>query len=308
MEYTLKRKEPARALVIAAFAAIYLIWGSTYIAILVAIRDIPPMLMAAIRFIIAGLLLFAYARIRGQLIPGIKSISKISFSGFLMLFLGTGAVVWAEQYISSGMAAIIVATLPLWFVLLDRRQWKFNFSNKWIITGLLVGFAGILTLFADKRSFDFSGSKMKLVSILILMIGTISWAAGSLYSKYKPVNGPSVMKASIQMFIAGLLFLIVSLITGEHHHVNWSGISLQSVLALVYLIIIGSLVGYMSYIWLLDVRPPALVGTYAYVNPVVAVFLGWLIASEPVVSRQVIALGVILAGVILVTLAKESKN
>lgn len=305
MAYTLTQKEPAKILVIAAFAAIYLIWGSTYIAMLIAIKNFPPLIMSAIRFTTAGLLLFTFSAIRGQTVPDRKSIGKISFSGILMLFFGTGAVAWVEQYISSGLAAIIVATVPLWFVLLDKRQWKFNFSNKWIIAGLLIGFAGVLTLFADKRSLNFSGDNKKMISFFVLVAGSICWAAGSLYSKYKPVEGGTGMKASIQMMAAGLVFLLVSLAWGEHHAIDWGSISMQSVWAVIYLIVIGSLVGFMSYIWLLNVRSATQVGTYAYVNPVVAVFLGWLIASEPIVGRQVIALGVILAGVILVTLAKN---
>jgi drug/metabolite transporter (DMT)-like permease len=210
-----------------------------------------------------------------------------------------------EQYISSGLAAIIVATVPLWFILLDKREWKNNFSNKWITIGLLVGFAGVLTLFADKKSFDFSGNKMKLVSLLVMLFGAICWATGSLFLKYMKIEGTTGMKAAIQMIAAGAVFLIASVIHNDLAGLQHAIISRESILAIAYLILIGSLLGYMSYVWLLSVRSATLVGTYAYVNPVVAVFLGWLIASEPIVGKQVIALGVILAGVILVTLAKR---
>jgi drug/metabolite transporter (DMT)-like permease len=307
MENTLTRKEPSQLLIVAAFAAIYLIWGSTYIAIAIAIRDIPPLLMAGIRFASAGLLLYAFARIRGESVPDRRSIGNISLSGILMLFFGTGTLVWVEQYISSGLAAIIVATVPLWFVLLDKRQWKFHFSNSWIIAGLLIGFAGVLVLFADKQSFSFSGDKMKVISFFVLLAGTIAWAIGSLYSKYKPVEGSTVMKAAIQMIAAGTCALLAGIAGGEHHRIAWSAISWHSGLALLYLITLGSLIAYMAYVWLLSVRSPVLVGTYAYVNPIVAVFFGWLIASEPVSRQQLIALGVILSGVILVNITKEKK-
>ena len=303
MQNTLVKKEPSRALIIAAFAAVYLIWGSTYISILIAIREIPPLLMAGSRFIIAGLLLFVFTLARGEKVPEKKSLATISFSGILMLFFGTGAVAWVEQYIPSGLAAIIVGTLPLWFVLLDKRQWKFHFSNKGIIIGLLIGFAGVLTLFADGKSFSLSGGPMKLISFFVLLVGTISWAIGSLYSKYTPVEGSTGMKAAIQMIAAGLCFFVISPLIGEFNHVN--NVSWRAMLAVLYLVLMGSLVGYMAYVWLLSVRSPALVGTYAYVNPVVAVFLGWLIASERIGSQQVIALAVILAGVLLVTLSKQ---
>jgi drug/metabolite transporter (DMT)-like permease len=308
MQPALSVKQPSKALIIAAFAAIYIIWGSTYIAIIIAIKDIPPLLMAGIRFITAGLVLYTYARFRGESTPNAHAISRISFSGVLMLFCGTGAVAWVEQYITSGLAAIIVATVPLWFVLFDKREWKFNFSNKWIMAGLAIGFIGVLVLFADKKSIDFSGDKMKLISLFILVAGTISWSIGSLYSKYKPVAASTGMKAAIQMMAAGIMSLIVGLITGEHHRVDWNNISTDSWLALLYLITMGSLVGYMAYVWLLSVRPPAIVGTYAYVNPVVAVFFGWLIINESINPKQLIALGVILCGVILVSFAKDKKQ
>lgn len=307
MQSTLTAKQPSKALVIAAFAAIYIIWGSTYIAIIIAIKDIPPLLMAGIRFLTAGLVLYTYSRFRGESTPDAGSISKISLSGVLMLFCGTGAVAWVEQYITSGLAAIIVATVPLWFVLFDKREWKFNFSNRGIMAGLAIGFIGVLVLFADKKSIDFSGDRMKIFSLFILVAGTISWSIGSLYSKYKPVAASTGMKAAIQMTAAGIMSLIVGLITGEHHHVDWNNISTHSWLALLYLITMGSLVGYMAYVWLLSVKPPAIVGTYAYVNPVVAVFLGWLIINESVNPKQLIALGVILCGVILVSFAKDKR-
>ncbi len=294
-------------LVAAAFAAIYLIWGSTYTAIAVAIRDIPPLLMAGIRFITAGLLLYAYSRWKGEPVPSLPDAGRISLAGCLMLFMGTGAVAWAEQYISSGMTSIIVATVPLWFVLLDKRQWKFYFSNTWILVGLLVGFAGVIILFADRRYFSFSGDNHKLISFFVLTAGTIAWAIGSLYSKYKPVMASTGMKAAIQMLAAGICSMLAGLLSGEHRHFSFADVAPDAWLALAYLIIFGSLIAYMSYVWLLSIRSPTLVGTYAYVNPVVAVFLGWLLIHEPISRQQLIALLVILSGVILVNLSREKK-
>lgn len=299
--------KPSSLAIIAAFAAIYLIWGSTYIAILFAIKDIPPFLMAGVRFFTAGLLLFVYARLRGEKAPDLQSAGKISAAGILMLFMGTGSVAWVEQYISSGIASIIVATVPLWFVLLDRSQWSFYFSNRWILTGLLVGFAGVIVLVADRKLLDFSGNSMKLISMIVLVGGSISWSVGSLYSKYKPVAATASMKAAIQMAAAGSCSLIASLIIGEHHRFSVHYVSTNAWLALGYLITFGSLIGYMSYVWLLNIKPPSLVGTYAYVNPVVAVFLGWLLIGETITWQQVIALTIILSGVILVNLSREKK-
>lgn len=307
MQTALSLKQPSKAMIIAAFAAIYIIWGSTYIAIMIAIKDIPPLLMAGARFITAGLILYFVSRARGESTPPVSAITKISLSGILMLFCGTGSLAWVEQYLTTGLAAIIVATVPLWFVLFDKRQWKTNFSNKWIMTGLLVGFAGVLFLFADKKSIDFSGDQMRIVSFFVLVIGTIFWSIGSLYSKYKPVAASTGMKAAFQMMAAGTASIIAGLAMGEHRGFEIASVSSNSWMALLYLITFGSLVGYMAYVWLLSVRSPAIVGTYAYVNPVVAIFLGSLILSEPINPKQLMALGVILLGVILVSFSNSKK-
>jgi drug/metabolite transporter (DMT)-like permease len=308
MTSTQNHQEPSKALIIAAFAALYIIWGSTYLGILYAIKSIPPLLMAGTRFTIAGLLLITWCFIKKEKLPSKSSLGIIALSGLLMLFIGNGAVTWVEQYLPSGLAAIIVATTPLWFVLLDKRQWHYHFSNKWIIIGLLVGFAGVLLLFAGKSSGDMLGSPIKIISFFVLIAGTAGWAVGSLVTKYKSVDGSTLMKVALQMLVAGVAFFISGFMAKEHQQFSWSQVSSTSVIALSYLILFGSLVGYLSYIWLLGVRPPSLVGTYAYVNPIVAVFLGWLFVGEAIGQQQVIALSVILLGVILVNLAKEKKT
>jgi len=305
--YHSNEPKPSQALVIAAFASVYILWGSTYLAILIALRDLPPFLLAASRFIIAGIILYSWCRFRGSPTPDLKSIGHIALSGILMLFFGTGSLVWAEQYIPSGVAAIVIATTPLWFVILDKKQWEFHFNNKNIIAGLLIGFGGVLILFAGNHSFSFSGNRMSFLGFIALLFGALIWAAGSLYSKYMKAEGTTGMKASIQMMAAGFASLIPAFMTGEIQHFHISQVSTSTVLAISYLVTFGSLIGFISYVWLLSVRPPSLVGTYAYVNPVVAVFLGWLIAGEQIGGRQVIALLVILTGVIIVNLSKEKK-
>ena len=298
-------KNASKALVVTAFAALYIIWGSTYLAILIAVKSIPPFLMAGSRFIIAGLILYTWCRLKGEATPDIKSIGKISFSGILLLFIGNSGLVWVEQYLPSGFAAIVIATVPLWFVILDRRQWKFHFANKQIIVGLLIGFAGVLSLFAGNSGLKFWENKLQLISFIVLVLGSISWATGSLYAKYTPSNGSTGMKASIQMLAAGLVSFITGVGSGELQQFSWSNVSSDAVMAVIYLITFGSLIGYMSFVWLMTVRPPSLVGTYAYVNPVVAVFLGWLFAHEQITWHQIVALAIILTGVIIVNLSKE---
>ena len=301
----LSPKNPSKALVITAFALLYIIWGSTYLGILIAVKTIPPFLMAGTRFVIAGVLLYAWCRLKGEALPDIKSIGHISFSGILLLFIGNSGLVWVEQYLPSGFAAIVIATTPLWFVILDKRQWKFHFANKPIIIGLLIGFAGVLSLFAGKSDIHFSDNKMQLISFFVLVLGSISWASGTLYSKYKKTNGSNAMKAAIQMMAAGLVASATSISTGELHQFSWNNVSVEAIMAVAYLITFGSLIGYMSFVFLMSVRPPSIVGTYAYVNPVVAVFLGWLFAHEQITWHQVIALAIILTGVIIVNFSKE---
>ena len=305
MTTSTEQKNYSKALVIAAFAALYIIWGSTYLGIKYAIETIPPFFMGGVRFLIAGLLMLVWCIIKKEKIPSLNSIAIISFAGFLMLFIGNAAVVWSEQYLPSGLVAILVATVPLWFVILDKRQWHFHFSNKLIILGLIIGFAGVMMLFAGKGSIDITGSKMKIISFFVLIFGSIGWAIGSLYSKYKKTDGSTVVKVAIQMLVAGIAALVAGFINNEQKEFVLSQVSLTSLLAVIYLITLGSLVAYMAYIWLLSVRPPSLVGTYAYVNPVVAVFLGWLLADEAITTQQIIALSIILVGVLLVNFSKE---
>jgi drug/metabolite transporter (DMT)-like permease len=296
-----------KVLVFAAFAAVYIIWGSTYLAILLAIKTIPPFFMAGTRFVIAGIILLVWALLKGEQIPDKKSILKISLSGILMLALGNALLAWVEQYIASGVAAILVATVSLWFVILDKKQWNYHFTNKQIIIGLIIGFAGVILLFAGKGSADLVNSKMKIISLIVLFVGTIGWTIGSLYSKYQKIQGSTLMKVAIQMLAASIVIFIGGFSLNEQKGFVISNISWESIGALAYLVIMGSLVAYMAYIWLLSIRPASLVGTYAYVNPVVAVFLGWLIADEHINIQKIIGLLIIIAGLVIVNMSKEKK-
>jgi drug/metabolite transporter (DMT)-like permease len=307
MEKALIQKEPSKTLVIAAFAAVYIFWGSTYIGIALAIKSTPPFLMAAIRFFGAGIILFIWCIARGEKIPDKISVSKNAFAGILMLFFGTTALIWVEQYLPVGLCSIIIATTPFWFVLLDKKHWKDNFSDKFILLGLMIGLVGIIMLSANKGSINWHGGKMQIISFFVLLFGSALWSIGSLYSKYSVTNGSTSIKASIQMMAAGLFALLVSTAVGEFNNFSWSQITTNSIYAMLYLITFGSLVGFIAYIWLLDVRPPAIVGTYAYVNPAVAMFLGWWILNEKITTARIISLFIILFGVLLVNLSKYKK-
>lgn len=299
---------PSKALVMAAFAAIYIIWGSTYLGILLAIKTIPPLMMAGTRFLIAGLLLLSWGLLKGERIPTKKSVAKIALAGILLLVIGNGAVAWVEQYLPSGLAAIIVATVPLWMVLIDRRHWNYYFTNKQILFGLCIGFVGVILLFAGKSSADLFSDKAKFISLLILIAGTLSWTIGSLYIKYQQIQGSTLMKVAVQMMAAGIVLWILAFAFKEPQQFQLGQVTGQSVGALVYLILFGSIVAYLAYMWLLSVRPASVVGTYAYVNPAVAVFLGWLIAHETISIQKVIGLCVIIAGLFIVNTSGEKKK
>ena len=292
--------------IVLAFAAIYIIWGSTYLAILFAIHDIPPLLMSGLRFMAAGILLFGWCTWKGEKLPGYSSFLKNSFSGILMLLGGTGAVAWSEQYIPSGLAAVIVTTVPFWFILLDKKQWSFYFSNKSIIPGLLVGFTGVLLLLffntSDNAPTIYSGKS--LLGILVIILGGIAWTTGSLYSKYKPTGDSLLVNATVQLLVAGVVSLLISISSGESRNFSITTVSTNAWLALLYLIVAGSLVAYLCYLWLLKVKTAAQVSSYVYVNPVVAVLLGALIAGEEVTPIQRVSLLLILLGVWLVNLPK----
>lgn len=293
--------------VVLAFAAVYIFWGSTYLAIIFAIRDIPPMLMSGMRYFMAGILLFGWCiMIKKEGMPDNRSIGKNALCGILLLVGGTGSLAWAEQYISSGLAAIIVTSVPFWFVLLDKKQWSFYFSNRMILIGLLIGFAGVALLisFGKSSSLVSSSHGQQLAGMLVLIAGGISWSLGSLYSKYNPANTSLTMNAAVQLIIAGIFCGLVGLVTGESKGFAFSQVRMSSLLALLYLVILGSLVTYLCYIWLLQVKPPAQVSSYVYVNPVVAILFGALIGRETITGVHILSLTIILLGVLLINLPK----
>ena len=287
-----------------AFLAIYIIWGSTYLAILFVIEDIPPLLMSGLRFLAAGIILFGWCYWKGEKLPGYSSFIKNAVCGILMLVGGTGAVAWSEQYLPSGLAAVIVTTVPFWFILLDKKKWLFYFSNKMIILGLLLGFAGVLLLvgFDTHLSNGTADNSKRVLGVVVIIAGGIAWATGSLFSKYRPTGNSVLVNAAVQLMIAGLFSFAVSICSGESRNFNFTRVETNAWLAFTYLIVAGSLVTYLCYLWLLKVRPAAQVSSYVYVNPVVAVLLGAIVAGETISSVQILALMIILSGVLLVNI------
>ena len=301
----LSPSRPALLTTILAFGAIYIIWGSTYTGILIAIQSIPPFFMTGFRFLVAGLLLYSYCLAKKMPAPTAKLTWQNIFAGFLMLACGTGTVTWVEQHIASGLTAILVAIAPLWYVILDKRLWHYHFSNVSIVLGLVTGMAGVILLLTDGDSLRFAGDSLSVISAFVMLVGNILWVSGSLYVKYNVVGGSPLVRASIQMLSAGVILIFAGLISGEQKVLSVDAITLESFLALLYLIVFGSLIAYLAYLWLLERWPPSIVGTHALVNPVVAVFFGWLLADEAIQDRQLVALLIILASVALVTFKKK---
>ncbi|MDP9079413.1 MAG: EamA family transporter [Bacteroidota bacterium] len=303
-----QQKAPA-LLVLIAFAIVYIVWGSTYFFIGMAVHGFPPMLLGAIRYTTAGLLLLAWSAFKGDKIWTKKDIINSGISGLLTLFVATGIVFWVERTMPSAMVAIMVSANPIWFVVLDKGNYRANFKNKYVISGLIIGFAGVILLFGEQLGKVLSGShnSSNLLGIVLLVAGPIAWSAGSLYSKKKSSSGPARLNTAWQMTIAGLAFLPAAAINKEFSSFNIYQVPVSAWIALVYLIIFGSIAAFGAYVWLLQVRPATQVSTHSYVNPVIAVLLGVLFAGEHISGLQIIGLAVILFSVLLINLDKYRK-
>jgi drug/metabolite transporter (DMT)-like permease len=293
---------PARWLVIAAFAAIYVVWGSTYLAIRFAIETMPPFLMAGTRFLIAGLLLFGWARLRGADAPTGRQWGASAVLGALFLLLGNGGVVWAETRVPSGLTSLLVAMVPVWTVLVSWGAPGGQRPTAGVVAGLAAGFVGVGLLVAPGGVS--AGGGVDPVGAAVLIAASLSWAVASVLSPRLrlPVSAP--LASSLQMLSGGALLVLAGIVTGELGEVHAADLSVRSLLAFLYLIVFGSLIGFSAFAWLLRVTSPSRVATYAYVNPAVAVFLGWAFAGEALGGRTLVAAAVIVAAVVLITTAR----
>src|SRR6185436_9587543 len=246
-------KNASPLLVIVAFATIFIVWGSTYFFILIALKGFPPMMLGALRFIIAGAIMLGWCLARGEKLFILNDIKHAAISGLLMLFIGTGVVIWVEQYLASALVAILVSANPLWFVLMDKSGWKENLTNKSTVTGVIFGFIGIVLLFKEKINSAFSGSNnyIEIGSMVLLMIGSLSWTAGSLYSKCRTTSGSNTVNVAWQITAAGIPFIPLSFLFGEPQRMQWQTISADEWFSLFYLVVFGSIAAYTAYVWLL---------------------------------------------------------
>lgn len=303
---TLASNKPSLVLVITAFAIIYIVWGSTYFFIQMAIHGFPPMLMGALRFFTAGVLLLTWCAIKGDKIWSIKNIASSAVSGLLMLTIATGTVIWVEKKLPSSIVGIMVSANPIWFLVLDKPNWKTSFRDKLTLSGILLGFGGVLLLFGEALGKTISGgvAGSQLTGMLLMLISPIAWCAGSLFSKKKSNDAPARVSSSWQMLIAGLSFIPASFINHEYSGFHFAQVPVQAWMALGYLIVFGSIGAYSAYVWLLSVRSATQVSTHSYVNPVIAVLLGVMFASEHVSMLQLFGLFVILFSLLLINFKK----
>ena len=281
-----------------AFASIYFIWGSTFLAIRYAIEEIPPFTMAGVRFVSAGAILYLWRRLAHKERPAWNQWPGALAVGALLFMGGNGAVVWSEQHVASGMTALMLGVIPLWMVLLDATRRDGAPITARVIGGLALGVAGIILLL--EPSALLGGGQVDPVGAAVLIVGGFCWASGSIVSRHLKQPTSPALAAGMQMLMGGVVLLAVGFLTGESARIDPAGFTPRGILALAYLILLGSVVSFTAYTWLLSVTTPARVATYAYVNPLVAVLLGWVLASEPLTPRTLLATVVIVAAVVII--------
>ena len=296
---------PSRALVLTAFATVYVVWGSTYLAIRYAVATIPPFVMAGARFLLAGIMLIAWSKWRDGARATASNWKAAAIAGALLLAGGNGAVVWAEQRVPSGLTALLVAAVPLWMVLAEWLRPRGKRPTAGVVIGIAVGIAGIFLLIGPG---SLGGERVDPAGAAALVLGSLSWAIGSLYSREADLPANPIFATGMEMFAGGAVLWLGALIAGEWHHLDLARATPASVGGFFYLVVFGSLIGFTAYAWLLRVSTPAKVSTYAFVNPVIAVLLGWAIAHEPVGPRTIVAAAVIIGAVALITMAKARRS
>ena len=294
------RKTPPAWLVIAAFAVVYGLWGSTYLGIRVAIDSIPPLLMAGARFFSAGAILYGCMRMRGAPRPQFIHWKNAAIVGALLLLIGNGGLTWAQLTVPSNIAALIIASTPLWMIVFDWLRPGGRRPHASVFAGLILGFLGVGLIIASKDRLGHNVAEP--LGAVVLLVAALCWAAGSVFSRHAVQSDSALLAVSMQMISGGALLLLAGIGAGEHHSFDFHTITAQSRAAFLYLLVCGSLIGYTAYAWLLQVSTPARVSTYAFVNPLIAVILGRLFLHETLPASVIIAGALIVAAVILITL------
>jgi drug/metabolite transporter (DMT)-like permease len=297
--------ETRKIKILIGFAALYIIWGSTYLGILFAIQSIPPFLMAGARFFLAGLIMFAIARTQGPLKSTWSEWRTSVIVGACLLLGGNGSVTISEKFIESGLASLIVATVPIYITLLGWLAGMTPRPQPIVWLGLAGGFLGVAILLSPALRFSVGGNSHPAIGMSILLVGSFLWSAGSLYSRTAKHTASPFFAAAQQMFCGGILLMLVGFFVGEAKRFRFGNITLLSSSAFIYLVLIGAIIGYTAYFWLLRHCDPAKVATYAYVNPIVAVLLGAIFAHEPVTLRMLLAAILIIGSVALIITVQQ---
>ena len=296
---------PPRLKLISAFASVYIVWGSTYLAIRIAIETIPPLLMAGFRFIIAGSMMYLWGRLRTKEQPTLIHWKSAAIVGLMLLLVGNGGLSWSEQLIPSGIAALIVAVSPLWFILIDWMQGGAR-PTAGVFIGLALGTLGIAIL-VDPADLV-GGGEVSALGASVLLVSSVCWAFGSFYARRAKLPSSPALANGMEMLIGGVGLIFVGMIAGEMKDLHLATITTKSLLAVAYLVVFGSIIGFSSYIWLFRSTTPTRASTYAYVNPVVAVFIGWLVGGEQLPTRVVLAAVLIIAAVAAITVFGTRKS
>lgn len=294
---------PSRIAVIVAYFLIYVVWGSTYYFIGVCLRDFPPFVLGTLRFVVAGTILLVACKMRGELLFRRGLILKSAVCGIILLFVDQGVIMFAQRYVSSSLVAIMASSTAVWIMLLDVPQWRRNSRSVSTVAGIVLGFIGVAMLYLEQLNMQRPGGSHYEYGVLLLIGGCISWACGTLYSKYHiRDNGDEggLASSAWQMLGAGIVFALCAGLSGDFSRLQLSAVSSVSWLSLSYLIVFGSMMAYTAYIWLLRVRPATEVATHAYVNPVVAIVIGAGLGHENVTLIQLSGLAVILISVMMV--------
>ncbi len=288
-----------------ALALVYVIWGSTYLAIRYLVETVPPMLAMSLRFLLAGVILYTWVRLRGGVRPTRANWRAAAVVGILLLFGGNGIVAWSEQLVPSGLAALLVSTTPLWMAVIDWLRPGGMRPSLAVGTGLTLGFIGVALLIVPNLlsggTAPGATGPLAIISLIAIPLSALSWAAGSVYARGAKLPASAALGTAMEMLAGGVALLIVGVFRGEPAHVHLQAISSRSVFAFVYLVVFGSIVAYSAYAWLLRTTPLSLTSTYAYVNPVVAVFLGWAVGDGHLTLLTLIAAATIVAAVTVIT-------
>lgn len=289
-----------------ALIALYIVWGSTYLAIRFAVETIPPFMHAALRFLISGAMLYAWRRMAGDPAPTPGNWKSTAIVGTALLLGGNGLVAWAEQSVPSGIAALMISTSPFWLVLFESMRAGGSKPTWQAILGLVIGFSGVFLLIGPAEITGGEGS-FDTFGVILLLLAPLFWSMGSIYARGADMPKSTLLSTGMQMLTGAVSLFLVSLFKGEFNGFSLVDVSSRSWWGLIYLITFGSLVGFVSYGWLLHNAPVSLTSTYAYVNPIVAVVLGWLLANEELNTRIIVASAIIIGSVILINSARQVK-